>query len=298
VNVSEWTVTGTGRGYSIAGPGSRRIEDINSAMHYEGTWQLARGNYSGGLIHWTRSEGDSVSVTYTAAEAHALYLGTRYTNEGATIAITVDGQPPDTLNLNLSQEDVLIRWHLGQYEAGLHTITITHAGPDDTDLYVDFIELAIAATELPTFSVNPTITLATDWDTDHCLAVAPERTAWMMDTLGFHGRQNHYVGALLFYELENAGNQFATGTVTFEGIADAGSLASVTVGPAGGATTVERVMHAGDTPETLAISFAQEFSRGYTGLNMMKGDFIVFGQPLIEKEEIDEVVDSLINTRA
>jgi len=40
------------------------------------------------------------------------------------------------------------------------------------------------------------LTLATDWDTDHCLALPAERTAWLIKTLGFTGRANHYVGAL------------------------------------------------------------------------------------------------------
>ena len=63
------------------------------------------------------------------------------------------------------------------------------------------------------------MTLATDWDTEHSLALAPERTAWMIDSLGFTGRQNHYVGALWFYELVRTGNVYASGTVTFTGTA-------------------------------------------------------------------------------
>ena len=39
------------------------------------------------------------------------------------------------------------------------------------------------------------MTLATDWDTDHSLAIAAERTAWLMQKLGFCGRANHYAGA-------------------------------------------------------------------------------------------------------
>ncbi len=266
VAVSNWSVTGSGRSYSVAGPGSRRIEDDNARMQYTGSWNVGRGNYSGGFIHWTRTEGDSVSCQYTAGQTHTLYLGTRYTDEGATISIDVDGSPAGSVDLHVAQEDVLIRWPVGQYAAGTHTITVTHAGPADTDFYVDFIELALPATDLPSFPSIPSMTVATDWDTDHSLALAPERTAWMIDSLGFHGRQNHYVGALLFYELVNPDNVFATGTVTFSGTADANSLVSITVGPAAGPTTVERVIHPGDTPETVALSFAQEFSRGYTGL--------------------------------
>ena len=71
------------------------------------------------------------------------------------------------------------------------------------------------------------MTLATDWDTDHSIALAPERTAWLIDTLGFKGRQNHYVGALWFYELANPDNVYAAGTVTFGGTPEPGQFVSV-----------------------------------------------------------------------
>jgi hypothetical protein len=266
VVVSNWAVTGTGRAYKVAGPGSRRIEDMDPAMTFTGSWQKGRGNYSGGFIHWTHTPGDAFTCQYTAAQTHTLYLGTRYTNEGAAIAIEVDNQPAGTVNLRIPEEDRLIRWPVGQYGAGPHTITVTHTGPQDSDFYVDFIELAAPATDLPALPSMPNLTVATDFDTDHSLALAPERTAWMIHSLGFHGRHNYYVGALLFYELENPGNVYATGTVTFSGTADPNALVSITVGPAAGPATIERVIHAGDTPETIAISLAQELNRGYTSL--------------------------------
>lgn len=266
VVVTNWTVTGTGRASKVAGPGSRRIEDTDPAITFTGSWQTSRGNYSGGFIHWTRTPGSSFTCQYTAAQAHTLYLGTRYTGEGATIAIQVDHAPAATVNLRIAEEDRLIRWPVGEYGPGPHTVTVTHSGPQDSDLWVDFIELAVPATTLPAFPGMLNMTVATDFDTDHSLALAPERTAWMIHSLGFHGRHNYYVGALVFYELVNPGNGYATGTVTFSGTPDPNALVSITVGPAGGATTITRVLHAGDTPETVAISFAQELNRGYTSL--------------------------------
>ena len=41
VVVSNWAVTGSGQGYSIAGPGSQRIEDDSSQVQYTGTWTSA-----------------------------------------------------------------------------------------------------------------------------------------------------------------------------------------------------------------------------------------------------------------
>jgi hypothetical protein len=266
VTVSNWSVTGAGRTYSIAGAASRRVEDNDPAVVYEGTWNLGRGNYSGGMIHWTQTQGDSFALTYRATATHTLYLGTRYTDSGATVSIDVDGDPAGSVDLRIAQEDRLIRWPVGTYASGTHTVSVTHQGPAGGDLYFDFVEIAVPATDLPTFPSMSRMTVATDWDTDHSLAIAPERTAWMIDSMGFHGRQNHYVGALLFYELANPNNEFANGTVTFGGTADASSLVSVTVGPETEPTVIERVIHAGDTPATIAISFAHEFNRGYTGI--------------------------------
>jgi hypothetical protein len=52
-------------------------------------------------------------------------------------------------------------------------------------VYFDFLEIAVPTATLPVFPASPATTLATDWDTEHSQAIAPERTAWLIDTLGF-----------------------------------------------------------------------------------------------------------------
>jgi hypothetical protein len=271
VVVSEWSVTGTGGAYSVAGPGSRRVEDNSAEIVYGGAWTESRGNFSGGTIHASATSGDAVSWDYTASESHTLYLGTRYlglsTAEGATISIVVDGGSPTTVNLLIPQEDVLIRWPVGEYAAGAHSVSVTNAGPTGKYFYVDFLELAIPTTTLPAFPVEPKVTLATDWDTLHSISLAPERTVWLIDSLGFTGRQNHYVGALWFYELTPTGFTFATGTVTFSGtITVADGDATQTMAVTIDSTVFSKVMHPADTPETLAITFAQAINDGSTGI--------------------------------
>jgi len=269
--ISNWTVSGTGATYSLAGPGSRRYEDDAAGLAYDGAWAITRGNFSGGTIHSTSTEGDSVSLQYSAAGTHRLYVGTRYTENGAQLSIAVDGSAAITVNLRVPGEDALIRWPVGEYGSGTHTVTLTHAGPAGGDLYFDFLETAVPTTTLPAFPDEPRMTLATDWDTDHSIALAPERTAWLIGTLGFKGRQNHYVGALWFYELANPDNVYATGTLTFGGTPEPGQFVSIFLSrdddPAGtAATEIQRGMHVGDTLETIAISYAQELNHGYTGL--------------------------------
>jgi len=268
VVVSNWTVTGTGRAYSVAGLGSVRIED--AAISFTGAWTTSRGNFSGGGIHDTQTQTASASCQYSAPQSHTLYIGTRYLTSGATVAIQVDGNSAGTVNLALAGEDVLIRWPVGQFSAGTHTVTLSHAGPAGADFYLDFVEAAAPTATLPAFASQPRTTLATDWDTAHSLELAPERTAWLIDTLGFDGRQNHYVGALWFYELVIPGNTYASGTVTFSGTPDPNFSVTVTLGrtgqPSSSDTVLQKLIHAGDTPATLAIAFALELNRGYTGI--------------------------------
>lgn len=262
VAVSNWTVTGTNRTYSVAGRGSRRIEDSAAGVVYSGSWSGSRGNFSGGTIHHTTHPGDAVVISYRAIQAHTLYAGLRYVAAGATVAITVDGSAAGSVNLTMAGEDVLFRFPAGSYGAGSHTVTLTHAGPAGADFYFDFIEAAVETTELPTFAPMPKLTAATDWDTEHALALAPERTAWMLDSLGFTGRQNHYAGALWFYELVRTGTAYASGSVTFAGMPAFSSTVTVTIS----SLTLTKLVHMGMTAAMMAEAFAMELNRGYTAI--------------------------------
>jgi hypothetical protein len=265
VTITNWTVTGTNFLYRVAGTGSRRIEDDDASINYSAAsqWSTGRGNFSGNSIHWTTTPGASLSCTYTAGADHTLYLGTRRATGGGKITVQVDGGAPQTILLNLPGEDMLVRVSLGQFaRLSAHTVTIAHCGAAGSYFYFDFLELALPTTSLPSFTVSPTTTLATDWDTDHSIALAPERTAWMMNTLGFRGRANHYAGALWFYELCNASQQYAAGTITFSGTPDFGKTTTLNLGP----TVISHMNLIGDTSESLAICFALLVNSGSTGV--------------------------------
>jgi hypothetical protein len=258
VAISEWTVGGTGLGYQVAGPGSRRVED-DGPVEYSGAWAEERGNYSGGSIRRAGSAGARVTCEYASAVDHSLYLGTRYTDQGAAVSVQVDGGPAIRVDLKRPAEDVLIRVPLGQFPAAeRHTVTVTHAGSDGEDLFFDFLEIAIPSADLPSFGETPITTLATDWDTNHSLAIAPERTAWLIDTLGFRGRANHYVGAMWWYELCNPDNRYASGTVEFAGAPVFGGRTEVTLAD----VTISRLNYITDTAATIAKSFEQLITTG------------------------------------
>jgi hypothetical protein len=271
VQIRQWSVTGTNRIYKVAGPGSRRIEEDDEAVSYLGTWASSKpGNFSGGGIAFTTSPGSLACCEYRCPQVHTLYVGTRAAFNGGAVRITVDGGTPFEVSLKLAGEDVLRRLWVGEFTAGLHQITVEHAGVDGEYLYLDFFEIAIPTSQLPQLELDPKITLATDWDTDHSLALPAERTAWMIHSLGFGGRANHYVGAMWFYELHRKGHQYALGTVTLTGVPQPNSIVSITIGrtdqPVSTSATLHHLVHVGDTLESIAKAFELRLNSGYTSI--------------------------------
>ncbi len=257
--LSSWQVSGTNIGHRVAGPGSRRIEDDAPELVYSGTWVEERGNYSGGSIRHTQVSGAQVRCTYSTAGTHSLYLGTRYCNNGATITVRVDGGAPTTVKLKRALEDILIRVPLGQFTGSTeHIVTVTHTGTTGEDVYFDFLEIAMPTADLPVFDTTPLTTLATDWDTDHSLAIAPERTARLIYALGFHGRANHYAGAMWFYEIVNPENRYASATVEFAGAPPFGGRTELTIA----GVTISHVNLITDTAESIAKGFELQLRAG------------------------------------
>lgn len=270
VVISDWTVTGSNRSNSVAGPGTIRTENTSTALTYSGTWtQSPPGNYSGGSIQETTVPGSAVSYAYDSAVQYDLYLGTRLLAGGATISVSVDAGPARTIKTNLAGEDVLVRIPLGQMTAGQHVVTVSHQDVPGAAFYFDFVELAIPTTELPAINPENKLALATDWDTLHSIALAPERTAWMIDSLGFNGRVNHYVGATAFYELVCTGQQYASATVMFTGTPDPNETTTMSIATTSDPTDLTTISHLnviGDTGTTLALAFALLVNSGYTAV--------------------------------
>ncbi len=276
VQISNWTVTGQNRIYSVAGPGSRRIENDGPGVNYSsGNWNTEPGNYSGSTIAWTTTPGGSCTVTYQEANQHELYLGTRLLNSGnksgANMSVTIDGQRlAYPMTLFLTGEDVLVRIPLGTLAAGSHSVSLEHQGPgpDDYYLYFDFLEIVYPSTNLPDFPQN-TLSLATDWDTYHSQSLPAERTAWLIQKLGFNGRVNHYVGALWFYEIVRPQTQYASLTVSI--IAETNvdhPIVTLNITPLGTttATSIQHLVLPDDTANTVAQALAGLINVGSNAL--------------------------------
>ncbi|MFN7933409.1 MAG: hypothetical protein U0R19_08790 [Bryobacteraceae bacterium] len=270
VSVTNWVVSGTKLAHQVAGSESMRLEDGEPAVTYSGTWQLAAGNFSGGTIHYSSTPGDTVSFSYTAGAAHELYLGSRYAYNAAMITVSIDGQPPELHHLHVPGEDRLSRLPLGAVSPGSHQVTIAHSGSAGQYVYIDFLDISIASTELPAFPVETQLSMATDWDTDHSLAIPAERTAWFIHQLGFRGRVNHYVGALWFYELEKANHSYASATITFGGSPVFSQATEIRIGysdqPPELATVYSHQNLIGDTATTIAKAFELLINSGSTAI--------------------------------
>jgi len=269
VEISNWTVTGANRRYQVAGPGSRRMEDDDRSVQYLGAWQTGRGNFSGGSIRFTAESNASCSMTYSHPASHKLYLGSRLAFNSADVEVRVDGNVVLAQSLLVPGEDALARLLLGTFPAGSHTVLVKHAGPagpPDHYLYFDFLEICMPVETLPVLPADNKVTLATDWDTDHSLAVPAERTAWMIHSLGYHGRANHYVGALWFYELVRTGHVYSSATIEFVGTPVFSATTQVTITQSGEATVLSHLNRIGDTAETIAKAFELELNKGYTSV--------------------------------
>ena len=258
VQVSNWVVSGSQRGYCVAGGGSRRIEDDNATLEYSGVWTRDAGNFSGGTISHTSEFGAAIRCAYSATREHTLLLGTRIAAVGATVEVTVDSGVTKLVKLQFAGEDTLVRVLLGELGPGDHSVTVIHRGEPASTFYFDFLEAAVKTESFGMLKVDNVLAVATDWDTDHSLALPAERTAWMIQCLGLRGRVNHYVGAMWFYELIRKDHQYASLELEFVGTPAPNEITQIIVGridrPAVEDSTLTHLNHAGDTPETIAKS--------------------------------------------
>jgi len=282
VTVEGWSVIGTGRQYFVAGPDSRRVENDDPTVTYSGTWAnppaagldvslwpVQSGNYSGSTIQFTQTIGDSATIVYDETAQHDLYFGARLITAGSKVSVAVDGVS-QTFSLHLASEDVMARLSLGTFSAGSHTVVITNLGDpaNGNELYFDFLEIAYPTSNLPDFTAQPNLSLATDWDTYHSQSLPAERTAWMINKLGFTGRVNHYTGALWFYNLVLPGHVYNSATVTFT-LNSGGSGGYITLGIGPSLQELSMITHLNlpdDTPASAAQAFANLINTGYNAM--------------------------------
>ncbi len=243
----------------VAGPGSVRIEETDSACSYSGTWTQESGFYSQYFANAASVVNDSVTVAYTCQFTHNLYIGTSlYSDRGvAGIRLVTDGisDTETLLDCNVTTGSAIVTRRLlrSAVPAGTHSVVIRvqQAGV----IYFDFLEAAVLSDVPDALAPRPNVSPALDFDTDQTYKVSPARLLWMLNKLGFAGPINEYLGVFWWNQRVASGGSLSTAQVTFSGaFANLDSII-LSFNPPGGAQLGKSVFPT-DTPETIANHFA------------------------------------------
>ena len=107
---TNWLLAGpeAKRALVVAGPGSVRVEENDSWCEYAGDWASESGFYSGGFAKHAASIGDAVTVRYSCAAAHDLYIGTSLYADRGVVAVRLDEDAETELDCRLSAEPAVV----------------------------------------------------------------------------------------------------------------------------------------------------------------------------------------------
>ncbi|MDQ6663922.1 MAG: hypothetical protein M3Z23_05975 [Acidobacteriota bacterium] len=262
---TNWALTGPDatRALQVAGPGSRRIEETDSACEYSGaSWRSEEGFFSNSFAKVASTVGDSVTVRYTCGFLHDLYLGTSLYTDRGIAGIRLDGDGETDLNcylLNNPGVNTRRKFRTG-VAAGAHTVAIRLKAPGH--LYFDFLEAAVPSDVPEPPPARTNISPALDYSTDHSYKLSPARLMWNFDRLGFQGPMNEYIGIFWWNQRKRIGAVIPSLTVSFDGnwagedtvvLSLSGSEIGKTVFPA-------------DTTSTIASHFARYINAVFVGL--------------------------------
>ncbi|MDQ2710991.1 MAG: hypothetical protein M3Y24_01945 [Acidobacteriota bacterium] len=250
---SNWTVVDPNgvQALQCAGPGSMRVGNCDGGCTYTGPGWSAIGanNYWRGFGRTNANVGDSVTVNYTSAMEHDLYLGTSLFGNRGTVSISLDGNSLPNLDcfLNVSSEVVTRRLLQKSVGAGAHTIVITllstnhqtqNRGTWDVSstgfqFLFDYLEAACPSDLPNALVVYDNVSAALDFDTDATYKVSPQRLLWHLNKLGLNGQLNEYLGVYWWNQRKrvmSSADSWPVATVTFEGTWAPGDVATVSLG--------------------------------------------------------------------
>jgi hypothetical protein len=216
---TNWTLSGPEdkKKLQIAGPGSVRIEDSDSACLYGGQWTVESGFYSRGYARCARDGSATLIITYDCAFTHDLYIGTSLYKDRGSAVIGLDGGPPQAFSARLDVEAAVItRSKLrASVPPGRHTVTIAPNG--DGPFYFDFLEAAVPGDAPDALPARTNVSPALDYSTDHTYKLSPARLMWILDKLGFAGPMNEYIGVFWWNQRVRTGGACTSARFTFDG---------------------------------------------------------------------------------
>jgi hypothetical protein len=252
---SNWTLSGpeSVKALTVAGPGSVRIEENDTACTYTPHWSTPEaGFYSKYFARAASVVNESVTIEYTCQFTHDLYLGTSLYVDRGVAGIRLDGDIETLLDCRLNTGSAVITRRLlrSAVAAGAHTVTIRVA--DAGVVYFDFLEAAVRSDVPDALAPRTKISPALDFDTDHTYKLAPARLMWIFDKLGYAGPINEYLGVFWWNQRTPVGGSLSTATVTFTGAFVNGDSIILHFGD----TDIGKSVFPTDTVSTIAHHFA------------------------------------------
>ena len=257
-----WRVTGPDsvRQLQVPGPGSYWIGATDCACQYTGDWSLMDGFYLGGLGN-TGQTGAQVTVKYTSAFQHDVWLATELNASGGTVNAVLDAGTATSSAVTTGGGDaVTVRKLLfAQLSPGFHTVTLTVASGT---LLFDHLIVSVPTTDTPALPVQTNLSAALDYSTDHTYKLPPARILWLLNKLGLAGPINQYIGVFWWNQRQQVGGQTSSAEVTFAGDFVEGDQIFLSIG----GEVCGKTVRAHDTPQTIARHFANFINAIYVGV--------------------------------
>lgn len=262
---SNWTLTGdeAKRRLQVAGPGSVRIEENDSACTYIGTWtsKSDTGFFSKYYAKLASTAGASVTVKYSCQFTHDLYVGTSLATGRGDVTVHLDGSVVNTVSTSLTTSEAISTRRLlkSGVAAGSHSVTLTLSS--NAGFYFDFLEAAVLS-DIPTpLAARTKISPALDFDTDHTYKLPPARIHWIFDQLGYAAPMNEYLGVFWWNERKLSGGSYATGIVNFAGTWAEGDYILLPIT----GTSLRKDVLATDDSSSIATHFAAYINEAFVG---------------------------------
>ena len=275
---SNWNVEDPGghRVLKVAGPGSVRVGNADSAAKYTGaSWALQAGFFWRGFCQVANAAGDSVTLKYMAQQTHDLYVGTSLYTDRGTVLVSLDGDPATALDCYLDVEPAVQTRRVVRtgVAAGSHTVTITLAEKNTASsnmyFYFDFLEAAVPSDVQPFATTHANVAAAIDYDTNHGYQLSPQRLLWNLYALGFRGSIDEYLGVFWWNQRKRAlaaGQEaFHSWTVAFGGTWADQDAVYVAIGDPNSGTMGKTVFPA-DNSLTIAKHFAAFVNETFVGV--------------------------------
>jgi hypothetical protein len=261
---SNWTLSGeeSKKALRVAGPGSIRFEDNDSACVYRGAWVVESGFYSRGYARCARDAGASVTISYECAQTHDLYVGTSLYSDRGAAAVALDGVAQPALSARLAVDSAINtrRKIASSVPPGRHTVALTADGSGP--FYFDFLEAAVPTDAPDNLPARANISPALDYSTDHSYKLPPARILWMFDKLGFAGPMNEYIGVFWWNQRSRVNAVIPTATVTFSGAFVDGDQIWLNIS----GSQIGKSVFATDTNATIAAHFAHFINATFVGV--------------------------------